>query len=139
MAQTKDYLLCGTKVELYYQHFQIPIFIGTIEYSAYTNDNCYYNCEATSYGNIVVDNTNEYKSYLLFEDKTKIDCEVNIISSTLNQIPMTTTTTSSSYYTNQIPGAQEYIISFTVFSDSEIIKKEPEKWTKYNRFEIMDI
>ena len=156
-----DYFMSGEELTLYYNTIEVPIIINSMEESHCNTDNTLiYNYESrvifneensnndfyneltigveyyAGYGNMMYSSSNNNDSYFIFENNEKVYCKVNNINLRTNFTDVMT-------MGNLIPPISTYKecdISFCVDVEYEENKKvEKKKWTKYTRFEIMDI
>ena len=153
-----NHFMSGEELILYYNGIEVPIIITNMEASTCNTDNTLiYNYESrvifneensnndfyseltinqqyyTGYGNVMCSPIND--SYFIFENNEKVYCKVVNINLRTNFTDVTT-------MGNLIPPISTYIecdISFCIDVEYEENKKVKKKWTKYTRWEIIDI
>jgi len=156
-----NHFMSGEELILYYNGIEVPIIITNMEASTCNTDNTLiYNYESrvifneensnndfyseltinqqyyTGYGNVMCSPIND--SYFIFENNEKVYCKVVNINLNTSMVDFTT-------LSNPLPVSfspplyTECDISFCIDVEYEENKKVKKKWTKYTRWDIIDI
>jgi len=152
-----DHFISGEELILHYSPIEIPIIITNMEVKCNIDNTLIYNYDSrvifneensnnefysnlvinqqyyTGYGNVMCSPIND--SYFIFENNEKVYCKVVNINLRTNLADVTT-------MGNLIPPILTYIecdISFYIDVEDEKNKKVKKKYTKFTRWDIIDI